>query len=167
MQTNPIIKVPPTRLEVIMHILTYFGIIVMCIYIGTQYSKLPAEIPAHYNFSGEITRMDSKIVVWILPVISVLIIVPISFICKVPYMFNYPLKVTEKNAVKVYKDGRLMMASMNVLIVILFSVLELNIIYDANNPDNQMSNLWINILLISIFIHLFYFIIRLRRHKLE
>lgn len=167
MQTNPIIKIPPTKFEVIMHIITYLGLLVMFIYIGTQYSRLPGEIPAHYNSSGEITRMDSKVLIWILPVISALIIIPISFICKVPYMFNYPLKVTEKNAEGVYKEGRLMVCTMNVLIVILFFVLEINIIYDALNPGNQMSKLWINILLISIFIHLFYFIIRMRRHKLD
>ncbi|MFS0750772.1 hypothetical protein [Oceanobacillus sp. 1P07AA] len=111
--------------------------------------------------------MGSKTEVWILPIILTVIIIPISFLCKVPYMYSYPLKVTEENVEEVYKEGRLMIASMNLLIVIFFFVLVINIIYDAINPDNQMSNLWINILLIFIFIHLIYFIFRMRRHKLD
>lgn len=150
-----------------MHVVTYTGLIAMFAYVSIQFAKLPAEIPAHYNFEGEVTRIGSKVELWILPIIVTVLVVPISFLCKFPHTFNYPLKITEENVEKVYTDGRLMMASMNLLIVALFFVLVIKVIHDTRNPNNQMSSWWTNILLIGIFIDLFYFIFRILRHKVD
>ncbi|OEH55130.1 hypothetical protein AQ616_08785 [Oceanobacillus sp. E9] len=60
MKTNPIIEVPATRLERGIHIITYTFLGLLYLFVTLQYSSLPDQIPAHYNFNGEITRTMSK-----------------------------------------------------------------------------------------------------------
>ena len=84
MKANSMIDVPSTRLEKSIHIITYTLLGLLYLFVTLQYNSLPEQIPAHYNFTGE-------------------------------------LKVTEENAEPVYKEGRLMLASL-ALFLVLFMV---------------------------------------------
>ncbi|BAC14493.1 hypothetical protein [Oceanobacillus iheyensis HTE831] len=118
MKANPMINVPSTRLEKSIHIITYTLLGLLYLFVALQYNSLPEQIPAHYNFSGEITRTMSKGGIWIFPIITTIFAFVFSFLGKVPYVSNYPLKVTEENAEPVYKEGRLMLASLGLFLVL-------------------------------------------------
>ena len=42
------------------------------VYVAVRYAQLPAEIPSHYNFYGEIDGYGSRGTLWIMPVIGIL-----------------------------------------------------------------------------------------------
>ena len=42
------------------------------VYVAVRYAQLPAEIPSHYNFYGEIDGYGSRGTLWITPVIGIL-----------------------------------------------------------------------------------------------
>jgi uncharacterized membrane protein len=41
------------------------------VYVAVRYAQLPAEIPSHYNFYGEIDGYGSRGTLWITPVIGI------------------------------------------------------------------------------------------------
>lgn len=42
------------------------------VYVAVRYAQLPAEIPSHYNFYGEIDGYGSRGTLWIMPVVGIL-----------------------------------------------------------------------------------------------
>lgn len=42
------------------------------VYVAVRYAQLPAEIPSHYNFYGEIDGYGSRGTLWIMPIIGIL-----------------------------------------------------------------------------------------------
>ncbi|GLO67199.1 MULTISPECIES: DUF1648 domain-containing protein [Oceanobacillus] len=168
MKTNPIIEVPATRLERGIHIITYTFLGLLYLFVTLQYSSLPDQIPAHYNFNGEITRTMSKGGIWIFPIITTIFSFVFSFMCKIPYMSNYPVKVTEENAEPVYKEGRLMLATLGLFLVLFMSSTVWQTINDAQHEQIVSETPWlIKGLMIGILIHIIYFFIRIRKHKLD
>ncbi|MFS0750773.1 DUF1648 domain-containing protein [Oceanobacillus sp. 1P07AA] len=168
MKANPIIEVPATRLEKRIHIITYTLLGLLYLFVTLQYNSLPEQIPAHYNFNGEITRTMSKGGIWIFPIITTIFAVVVSFLCKVPYMSNYPLKVTEVNAKPVYKEGRLMLATLGLFLVLLMGSIVWQVINDAQREQSVSETPWLTGAVMSgLLIHIIYFFIRIRKHKLD
>lgn len=90
---------------------------------------LPGNIPAHYNFAGEVTRYGSKWEVFILPLITLLI---------APFTI---LAVSSANKDKQAKDSedniKAVMATSYILLIV-FNLLNIFFLYNAYN---QVENL--------------------------
>lgn len=168
MKSNPMIEVPATRFEIGVHIVSYSLLVAMFLFVSLNYSSLPEQIPGHYSFDGEITRMMSKAGIWIFPFIATIILLVFSFLCKVPYMSSYPVKVTEENARAVYREGRMMLATLGLYMVIFMFLILWQFVNDA--PYEQMTSKtpWLsNVLIAGLLIHIVYYTYRIRRHKVS
>lgn len=67
------------------------------VYVAVRYAQLPAEIPSHYNFYGEIDGYGSRGTLWITPVIGILcdaLMLAVSFF---PQTWNVGTSVTVFN----------------------------------------------------------------------
>lgn len=72
------------------------------------YSRLPEQIPTHFNFSGEADQWGPKSDIWILIAIFTAIGVGMVVLSRVPHVFNYPSTITLDNAQAVYREGERM-----------------------------------------------------------
>ena len=73
------------------------------VYVAVRYTQLPAEIPSHYNFYGEIDGYGSRGTLWITPVIGILcdaVMLAVSFF---PQTWNVGTSVTVFNRALVYR----------------------------------------------------------------
>jgi len=93
------------------------------IYLGFIYGGLPAEVPMHWNGSGEIDRMGSKRELWLIPFLLPLLTYGIMSL--VPALD--PKMKIEKMGGKFH--------SLKTMLVGLLSALALYIIYVAAHPD--------------------------------
>ena len=86
------------------------------------YFDLPKTIPTHFNWQGEVDGYGHKFSLWLIPFFSALMYMGLSLmITKMkPYQINYPVKVTEKNAPKLYALAIRMVVVMNLCFVIAF-----------------------------------------------
>ncbi len=69
------------------------------------FGKLPDLIPLHYDLSGNPDALGNKWSVFIIPAIALLSYIGLTILQKYPYVFNYPVEVTEKNATQLYRIG--------------------------------------------------------------
>lgn len=72
------------------------------VYVAVRYAQLPAEIPSHYNFYGEIDGYGSRGTLWIMPVIGILcdaLMLAVSFF---PQTWNVGTSVTRCSTVRWY-----------------------------------------------------------------
>lgn len=72
----------------------------------TRIGKLPEQIPTHFDFSGNVTSLGSKWTLLLGPILGTLLVPMFLLLAKVPHLHNYPAKVTEENAPRLYALSR-------------------------------------------------------------
>ncbi|QHS24001.1 DUF1648 domain-containing protein [Virgibacillus sp. MSP4-1] len=123
MQNNPIIDLPPSRTVNRLNAITLIIILGTYIYLAFVFPGLPEEVPIHFNFAGEADHWGNKAFILIFPLIFTIILLPLHFLQRTPYMHNYPVKVTDENASRLYQLGRLLLAVMNVEMALLMALI--------------------------------------------
>jgi len=113
------------------------------------YFKLPEIIATHYDYNGNVDGRGHKSTLFILPIFNLLMYLGMTKVTtKIkPYYFNYPTKVTEKNAAEIYAITIRMMVVLNLIMVILFLVLTAGLINSALTNSKSLS-----VALILVFI---------------
>lgn len=135
MGKHPKIKVRAGKLEIVLNVLSILLIFAMLIYAFVIYAQLPDTIPTHYNVHGEADGWGSRASIFLLPIITILIFIPMYFLSRVPHVFNYTIKITEENAPRIYPIARLMMATFNFSMVLLFAFLEWETVQTINGQS--------------------------------
>lgn len=83
-------------------------------------NELPEEIPTHFNGLGAPDDYSSKNTIWLLCIISTLITIGLFWLKNKPHILNYPLTITNDNAVQVYRITKTMLGLLALFIVIAF-----------------------------------------------
>lgn len=93
------------------------------VYVAVRYAQLPAEIPSHYNFYGEIDGYGSRGTLWITPVIGILcdaLMLAVSFF---PQTWNVGTSVTVFNRALVYRRVRDLIADIRLSTAVMFTAI--------------------------------------------
>ena len=93
------------------------------VYVAVRYAQLPAEIPSHYNFYGEIDGYGSRGTLWIMPVIGILcdaLMLAVSFF---PQTWNVGTSVTVFNRALVYRRVRDLIADLRLSLAVMFTAM--------------------------------------------
>jgi len=67
-------------------------IILLIIFFLPQYyyNDLPAKIPIHFNISGQPNNYAGKVLIWLLPFISLIFYLGFIILKRMPHILNYP-----------------------------------------------------------------------------
>nr|WP_297786079.1 DUF1648 domain-containing protein [uncultured Allomuricauda sp.] len=124
-----------------MEVLTFLFILASIVLIGIYYSRLPEQIPIHFNWpSKDKNGLGSKDILWTGPIIFGILAVGINRLNRYPWIFNYPIHVTKENAEFNYRQATQMLRVLNLmtgflcLFVTLLSILE--VLGTAKELDN-------------------------------
>ena len=124
MNNKPISIPKANGVDKVLEIFALSMILAMIIVPLILYSRLPERIPSHYNVSGEIDSYSNKISVFILPIICLLVVyLPITILQRFPHTFNFPVKVTERNADSLYVIGIRIIRYIKLLVIVIFVLL--------------------------------------------
>ena len=99
---NPKIKPSMSFLDWSLEILGAIFIIGTWYLLLTNYWVLPEQVPVHYDFWGNPNIYSNKELIWLVPTLMTAIYVGINFLNKIPHLLNYPIPVTEANALNLY-----------------------------------------------------------------
>lgn len=132
MGKHPKIKVPAGKLEIMFNGLSIVLIIIMITYAFNAYHQLPDTIATHFNIKGEADGWGSKATIFMMPLISILIFIPMYILSRAPHLFNYTIEITEENAPRIYPIARLMMSVLNFMVVAMFAFIVWDTVQSAN-----------------------------------
>ncbi|WP_100010370.1 DUF1648 domain-containing protein [Lentibacillus sediminis] len=164
MKKQPDIEVPASVLEKFLHITAFAVIIGMFVYAAVMVGRLPDEIPIHFNAAGEADNWGGKGAIFMLPLISLPMSLILFFLGRAPHIHNYPFKVTEENASKLYRESRLMMAAMHLMVTGIFALITWQMVESAQG--NAWLGLWLTVIITAAPLALIgYFLIRMFRLK--
>lgn len=114
-------KVSFTTAQKISEVLSVLTIIFLFGYLILNWGEIPERIPTHYNAIGEVDNWGSKGSILMLPIIGIFLYLVITLMSFMPYAWNVPIKVTENNYIKVYKNTRSVICYTKLIILGLFT----------------------------------------------
>ncbi len=123
-----------------------------------NYSGLPGTIPTHYNGAGEADGFGGKSGILILPIIATLLFVALTILNKYPQIFNYPTKITEKNALWQYTNATRMIRYLKFIIVIIFGFIEFQTIRNAKGQTSGLGAWFLPMIWGLIFFPMIFFL---------
>lgn len=93
------------------------------VYVAVQYAQLPAEIPSHYNFYGEIDGYSGRATLWVMPIIGVVCDATMLATSFFPQTWNVGTSVTVFNRAQVYRRVRDLIADIRLSMAVMFTAL--------------------------------------------
>ncbi len=135
---RPRLKVPRTRLDYALEILAAIGMFLGLYDLAANYAALPASIPTHFNFKGEVDSWGGKETILILGVGIVVLYGILTFVSRIPHLYNYPWEITEENAARQYRLARTFITMLKTEIVWLFAGIIGETVRVALGQSNQM-----------------------------
>ncbi|GEO12265.1 DUF1648 domain-containing protein [Segetibacter aerophilus] len=121
MEAKPKIKIELTIVDKILENVSLS--ILVLLWVGTIifFSKLPEQIPSHYNAAGLADDFSGKTHIFILPIIATVIYVGMTILNKHPHIYNYPAIVTQENAARLYTSAAKLLRVLKMAVIIIFS----------------------------------------------
>lgn len=100
-------------------------IIFLCIITFIEWNNAPDIIPVHYNFHGEVDRIGSKNQLFFTLPVVVILYIGFFILAKYPQIYNYIVKITDKNREVQYNMAATLIRILNIEIVAMFIYVQL------------------------------------------
>lgn len=155
-------KLSKSPLAKVLDIVTLGVFLAGVIYLILQFPGLPDRVPGHYDATGNVDRLGSKMELWLLPVIAAALWIGMAFLEKYPHTFNY-MNLREDNIEAQYRNGMLMLNVLKNESVLLFSYLSYQGVRIALGEADGLGVYFMPIFLGVIFGSMIIFIIRMFR----
>lgn len=159
---QPKMKLSKSPLAKVLDIVTLGVFLAGVIYLILQFPGLPDRVPGHYDATGNVDRLGSKMELWLLPVIAAALWIGMAILERYPHTFNY-MNLREDNIEAQYRNGMLMLNVLKNESVLLFSYLSYQGVRIALGEADGLGVYFMPIFLGVIFGSMIIFIIRMFR----
>lgn len=147
MEKRPRIQIKLTTIDYLFEIIGLIGIACLIILPIYFYNDLPDQIPTHFNALGKVDSYGNHGFIWLLPAIGLFLYIGLTVLNKFPFAFNYPTKVTNDNAERLYIIGTRTVRLLKIIVVLLFVFLNFKTIEIALNKSTEIGKLYLPIFL--------------------
>jgi hypothetical protein len=162
---KPKLKLKPNLIDNIVEFIGYSALLILIIVPFYYYKILPDFIPIHFSEIGIPDSNTEKYGIFAFPIIGFVLFIGLSIINKYPYLFNYPVEITEDNAEKIYTHTVRTLRLLKVVIVLLFLKLVLSIVNISFGESDGLGSWFLPIFLISIFLPILIMVIQMYRDR--
>jgi len=152
MDKRPRVLINLTKADYLFEFIGVIGIICLFALPIYYFNDLPSRLPKHFNALGQADLYGNKNIIWFLPALGLILYVGMTILNKYPHFFNYPTKLTNENAERLYKKGTKTIRFLKVIVILSFAFLNLIIIKIGLNETAEIGKLFLPIFLISIFV---------------
>ena len=149
-QQRPRIKIKMTFAEHVLEIISISGLFTAVHILLKFWPELPATIPSHFNFYGEVDAWSDKNSLLFLLGMNVLLYLLMTIVRRFPHTFNFPVKVTKNNAEKQYQLAVRLIAILKAEVVWLFAHLQWQIIQVALGGSSSLGPEFLVIVLVGL-----------------
>lgn len=149
MEKRPRLQLPKTAIDKKIEIVGILFLVILWGFFLYSYSNLPNTIPTHFNFSGKADAHGKKETILLLPVIATVIYIGLSYLCKFPHLFNYPVLINSKNAEKQYRIATRILRLLKITVLVVFGLIVFFIHSTVNGNTNIGAN-WFILLIVLL-----------------
>ena len=160
---RPVLQIPKTRLQTVANCIGYGLFVGSIIYVLIKLQSLPPQVPIHFNALGEEDGWGSKNVLLIFPFIALFLWLALEALEKNPHVHNYPSHINEANVQQFYSISIRTTNLMKNGILIFFSLLQLDIVFSAQQQSFTLGILLMIVLSIVIVVPIVTHIMSIRK----
>lgn len=131
LHNRPALPFEPSPFDRTLQVLLGVGLFTVIGIVASSWSRLPAEIPHHFNLAGEVDAWGGKWLVLIPPAFSLVLGLGAWWLARIPHRYNYPWPITEENAPRQYRMARRLMFGLGVCLTWMFATLALTLVSEA------------------------------------
>ena len=165
MGERPKLKLHLTRTDKVIEFIGWTVLIGVWVLAIVSFSGLPETIPTHFNGAGKADGFGEKINILVLPIIGTILFIVLTGLNKNPHIFNYPITITNADAIGQYSKATRMIRVLKLTIVLVFGLILLRTIQHANGNADGLG-IWFLPLTIGLFIiPTFYFMMTAMKIK--
>ena len=150
MDKRPRLRLPLTTVDKLVEFIGLLLLIATWILSVMSFSELPETIPIHYNSAGEADSFGEKTYIFTLPIIATVLYIGMSILNKHPHVFNYPTKITEKNALAQYTTATRIIRLLKLIIILVFGFILFKTIQNATGHTDGLGT-WFLPVTIGLF----------------
>nr|WP_255437712.1 DUF1648 domain-containing protein [Thalassobacillus sp. CUG 92003] len=125
------------------------------------WAELPAEVPRHFNASGEPDAYASKGFIFFLPAIGLFLTTLMGLAMHFPSLINIPIKREERNREEYILESQKLVAWLQVLLAAGFAYCHWQTILVAMGESSGLGLWYLPIFLGAIFCVLSFFLVRI------
>ncbi len=163
-EERPIYKIELSLLDKLLDILGWLILLLFWLMTVLNYSNMPDTIPTHFDLSGKPDSFGNKSTIFILPILCSILFVGMTILNKFPHIFNYPTKITSRNAESQYTIATRLIRYLKLIVILTFSTIGLMTSLTANNKLSGLGIGFLSVFLGLIFIPLIYSMVKLFRN---
>lgn len=167
MTKRPKIKVNTTKTDIAIELLGGFVIVAIWVFTLFNYSKLPEQIPVHYNVIGEVDSFGGKEHILTLPLVATILFTGLTILNKYPHTFNYPTTITSENAYFQYKKATQLIRFLKLVLAIIFGLIAFETIQNTENDTKNLGIWTLPTTLALLFLPIFYYLIKATKNEKE
>ena len=160
---KPKINPPLRRLDQLFEALSILCVIYMVAQLIFEYPGLTETVPTHFGASGSPDAWGNKTSLLILPLVGIIMYAGLTVLNFYPYIFNFPVQITEKNAEKQYQLAKSLISTLKFMVIVLFLYIQIQTINVAKELQPGLGVNFLIIALIGTFLPIIiYFILSLK-----
>jgi len=160
---HPKIEIKPSKTDIKLILVGWVLVCLNFILVLVFYFDLPETIPTHFNLKGKVDDFGNKSTLWILPIINLICYFCLTWVTtKVkPHNYNYPTRVTQKNAPILYAMSIKMVVRLNLGIAMLFLLITVHTILSAKEVTNNVMGSILAVLVFTLILGPFIYIVKM------
>lgn len=128
---RPKIIFPHSSFERTLNVVAATSILVSIVLVMAFWDKIPEVIPLHFNLLGAIDNSGPKYNLIVLISVVVIFYSSMNLLARFPQYFNYPVTITERNALEKYKLARTLVHLINFMTTVFLSIFILILLMEA------------------------------------
>lgn len=121
-------------------VMAALGLLALLIVTLYWWEQLPAIIPTHFGFDGKPNGYGPRETFFWLPGILLVMLALFAALSRYPWLFNFPVAITQENAARQYQRGRTLLAALGALLAWFFTLLQWELALAAKGIDNFLTN---------------------------
>jgi len=119
-EQRPVPEITRTYGDWFIDAISLVGLLIMAGCLVYYWPLLPETVPTHFGFSGQADGWGSKTTLLIFPIFGLVLFIIMTIVGFFPHTYNYPWKITEKNAQDQYRLAKALMGWLKAEIIWMF-----------------------------------------------
>jgi len=121
MEARPKLTIELTKVDKTLEGLCLIILILLWTGIIAGFSKLPDEIPSHFNASGQADDYSNKTSIFNLPIVVTILYLGMTILNRYPHVYNYSATLTMENAGRLYKSATRLIRILKLAVIVIFT----------------------------------------------
>jgi uncharacterized membrane protein len=135
---RPRLNIPRTQLEVFCDLIAAAVVIGIAAYLIATWASLPAKIPVHFNFAGQVDRWGSRNTLFSIFAVMLAMFIGLSILQRFPHIYNYPFGLTPENVHRQYQVARQLLTLIKTEVVCLFAFIQWQTVLVARGREETL-----------------------------